>query len=288
MTLADGRTWNTVHQMAAESSRIERIAFFKSTTDEVELLMAGDSARVWTVFNNDYSIAVPDDWHGRVEYRGHRLDVSRTQILCTEPGELHCARPWEEMPGTFNVLNLRPSAWEAVCETEGIRGKPRWSTIVTEPSADLRRAFQRLRAAVEERAERLEVQSRLALLAHFSRCELITSPRRPPTPAPSAKVLEQVRERLHERQGASLNLMQVAQEVGLSQFQLLRGFKRRYGAPPHSYEIYVRVQRAKQLLRRGSSIADAAAATDFVDQSHLTRHFRRIWGITPGAYIRHF
>jgi AraC-like DNA-binding protein len=39
------------------------------------------------------------------------------------------------------------------------------------------------------------------------------------------------------------------------------------------------------MLREGDSIADVAAATGFVDQSHLTRLFRKNVGITPGRYV---
>ncbi len=41
---------------------------------------------------------------------------------------------------------------------------------------------------------------------------------------------------------------------------------------------------ARQLLAVGESVTDAAVAVGFFDQSHLTRHFRRIVGVTPGRY----
>ena len=43
---------------------------------------------------------------------------------------------------------------------------------------------------------------------------------------------------------------------------------------------------AKHALRQGMSIVDVAAHVDFADQSHLTRQFKRIVGVTPGQYIR--
>jgi AraC-like DNA-binding protein len=44
------------------------------------------------------------------------------------------------------------------------------------------------------------------------------------------------------------------------------------------------VNRAKQLLAAGQSIALVAYETGFADQSHLTRHFKRLFGLTPGQY----
>nr|WP_247385558.1 MULTISPECIES: helix-turn-helix domain-containing protein [unclassified Bradyrhizobium] len=43
-----------------------------------------------------------------------------------------------------------------------------------------------------------------------------------------------------------------------------------------------RLNDARELLRRGESIAGVAAETGFADQSHLGRFFRRAFGITPG------
>jgi transcriptional regulator GlxA family with amidase domain len=46
----------------------------------------------------------------------------------------------------------------------------------------------------------------------------------------------------------------------------------------------VRVRLAKTLLAQGLPIAQAAVEAGFVDQAHLTKHFKRIFGVTPGRY----
>jgi AraC-like DNA-binding protein len=79
-------------------------------------------------------------------------------------------------------------------------------------------------------------------------------------------------------------LRQLADLTGASTFHLLRLFKQEVGLPPAAYQIHLKVAAAKRLLRLGGSIADAAAELGFVDQSHLTRHFRKIVGTTPGRY----
>jgi AraC-like DNA-binding protein len=53
---------------------------------------------------------------------------------------------------------------------------------------------------------------------------------------------------------------------------------------PHDYQIQIRVRRARTLLLAGCPIAQAAAEAGFYDQAHLTRHFKRITGISPGRY----
>jgi AraC-like DNA-binding protein len=44
------------------------------------------------------------------------------------------------------------------------------------------------------------------------------------------------------------------------------------------------VRVARRLLSRGVSPVVAAAEAGFADQAHLTRWFRRYYGVTPGAY----
>lgn len=72
----------------------------------------------------------------------------------------------------------------------------------------------------------------------------------------------------------------------MSRFQFVRTFARRFGLPPHAFQVHLRVERGRELLRRGFGAAEVAMMVGFADQSHFTRHFRRIWGITPAAYAR--
>jgi AraC-like DNA-binding protein len=55
---------------------------------------------------------------------------------------------------------------------------------------------------------------------------------------------------------------------------------------PHRYLTYVRVKHAKILLSNGLPIREVAQATGFTDQSHLTRRFKGVVGVTPGQYLQ--
>ena len=69
-----------------------------------------------------------------------------------------------------------------------------------------------------------------------------------------------------------------------SRFAAYRAFRVRYGLSPSEYQRQLRLRAARQALASGAAIADVAAAAGFADQAHLTRWFRRCYGITPGAY----
>ena len=82
-----------------------------------------------------------------------------------------------------------------------------------------------------------------------------------------------------------ISLRDIAGAASRSPYHLSRLFKQSMGLPPHGYLIQVRVHNAHALLSRSTgkrSLAGVAAASGFSDQSHLTRHFKRVLGITPG------
>ena len=82
------------------------------------------------------------------------------------------------------------------------------------------------------------------------------------------------------------DLATLSREVGLSRFQTLRLFRRHYGVTPRAFHLHFRLALARRSLKAGASLAEVAASCGFVDQSHFTRQFKRLLGVTPGQYAR--
>jgi AraC-like DNA-binding protein len=78
----------------------------------------------------------------------------------------------------------------------------------------------------------------------------------------------------------------IAREAELSTFHLIRVFRAAFGLPPYKYLEQVRIQQARRLIRHGLPLMHVVHATGFSDQSHLTRYFKRVVGVTPGSYAR--
>jgi AraC family transcriptional regulator len=83
---------------------------------------------------------------------------------------------------------------------------------------------------------------------------------------------------------ADLKLDDIARAAFLSPFHLSRLFKRETGLAPHQYLVRVRLEaaRARMTETPGGSLSEIAMAVGFCDQSHMTRQFRRAFGMTPG------
>ena len=89
---------------------------------------------------------------------------------------------------------------------------------------------------------------------------------------------------MRDRFAQPLTLADISRQAGLGKSALVRAFAREKGVTPYRYLMAVRVDRARQLLERGRSPAEAALDTGFSDQSHFTNCFTAITGLTPGAY----
>jgi AraC-like DNA-binding protein len=264
----------------------ERIQFFVGDNfRDVELLCAEQTARPWKIVPSTFSFATLRTWKGHVDYRRQRLAAGPGHVFCGEPGEVLCANP-SGGSGSFDVIAVTPSAFEAHCRAEGLRTSPHFGSIVVKGMLQLECALAAMRAALISGGSSLAFETCLAMLLNAALHDVAETVPRPRTRLSTSTAIERLREVLHSSEGSRVRLFEFARDNGVSQFQLLRGFKRRYGLPPHAYEVTIRTVRARDMIRDGASVSEAVAALNFTDQSHLARHFRRIWRLGPGDYAR--
>ncbi|MEM8737969.1 MAG: AraC family transcriptional regulator [Planctomycetota bacterium] len=102
--------------------------------------------------------------------------------------------------------------------------------------------------------------------------------------------LDAVRDYVEAHLAEDVTLEELAGVTHLSVYHFTRKFKRTTGLTPHCYLMRRRVERAKALLKdrlfADRGIAPIAYACGFSDQSHLTRYFKRIVGVTPAQFRR--
>jgi AraC family transcriptional regulator len=87
--------------------------------------------------------------------------------------------------------------------------------------------------------------------------------------------------------GGKLSLQQVAAEFGLSVSHFSRAFRVSTGLPPHQWLLRQRVRAAKQLMTvRDLPLSEIALSAGFANQSHFTRVFSAVVGVSPGVWRR--
>ena len=213
-----------------------------------------------------------------------QVEALAGDIITVNPGEVHDGAPLGRAPRAWRMLYLPPHLAETVAAdlSEGARRDYTFHHPVARQAA-LAACFRRLYAAVTGDATDLLREQLLLELLQGLQGE---APR-----AGSAAVsaaIARARAMIDDAPAAAPSLADLAAVSGLSRFQLVRQFARATGLTPHAYLIQRRIDAARALLARGSTLADAAAASGFADQSHMTRLFIRTYGITPGAYARNF
>ena len=103
----------------------------------------------------------------------------------------------------------------------------------------------------------------------------------------SPATMRRVRDYIDAHLSDSIELVELSEIAGLSIFHFARQFKHSEGMTPHHYLVSRRIGRAKEMLvGTRLSLSEVAFAAGFTDQSHMTRHFRQIVGITPGQFRR--
>jgi AraC-like DNA-binding protein len=157
--------------------------------------------------------------------------------------------------------------------------------------ADLFQAVVRLADLVEAIGAGLEREG--ALLALLERLEAVAATGGPgPDDAPPSEgrplsdPVRRVARHLEEHAADEVRLDDLALLAGMSPCRLNRLFAREVGLPPHEYQSVLRVGAVKAAIAAGAGLAEASAAAGFFDQSHMTRCFGRVVGMTPGVWAR--
>jgi AraC-like DNA-binding protein len=209
------------------------------------------------------------------------VEAGAGDVITCNPGEVHDGIPIDEAGRRWSMLYFDPAiAARAIADiSEGASGEFEFTRPVLNqrpPAALFSELFEAM-TDKEQGGEDLRREETLLILLANAQGERIE---RAMPPAPIAIA----RERIDGDPAAPVTLFDLAGESGLSRFQLVRGFARTLGLTPHAYLMQRRIQLARRLIVRGTSLAEAAFASGFADQSHMTRHFVRAYGFSPGAY----
>ncbi|MGH9214157.1 MAG: helix-turn-helix domain-containing protein [Acidimicrobiales bacterium] len=103
-------------------------------------------------------------------------------------------------------------------------------------------------------------------------------------PPDDARLADRVRQLLDAHTFEALTLRAAGSLLGANPTHLVRCFTAAYGISPHVYMVGRRIDAARHLLLEGQAPARVAVDTGFHDQAHLTRHFARHVGTTPGRF----
>ena len=219
----------------------------------------------WTAGPGTIGVKVP----GEVYVERARRGTTRFQVLVFEDALVEQARA---------ALD-RPPAHPRASSFDGLRD-PR-----VQPLMALHRCFLDERSSAEGAPSEAELQQTLS----EALASLVTLTGVPPLRTERSVghvAVTRARALLDARITESVSLDELAAHARLDKFRLCRAFREQVGLPPHAYVTHRRISLAQSLLARGVPQAEVAVRVGLYDQSQLHRHFKRISGLTPGAYAR--
>ncbi|TNB48258.1 AraC family transcriptional regulator [Martelella lutilitoris] len=216
-------------------------------------------------------------------YRGATRFSLPGRLIILHPDELHDGGAGDDAGLTYRMIYLSPERIGAALETmSGFRNLPFvQAPVIDDPAlrATLADALGELDAEMGE----LKRDGLIADIAgHLLRLGDAGAGCKPGPVARPA--LRRCREYLAESAGTDIGSETLEAISGLDRFSLARQFRAAFGTSPHRYLVQRRLERAKAMIAAGETLAGAALSAGFADQSHMTRHFRKTYGMTPGRF----
>jgi AraC-like DNA-binding protein len=237
--------------------------------------------------------AHPKHWHeeyhfcaitggaGYTVYRGNAHFTPTGSMFLLPPGEVHSNYATANGCSYTNIY-LPASRVERAATQINPVGGPTLPLVIL--NADVQSSFLNMCAVLNATDSQLHRDA--AFLAFFEALMNQSGKRKKsPDSSRESSAVTLAREFLDENYDRDIGLERLSELTELSPYHLNRIFRREVGMPPHAYQIQRRIARAKVLLRQDWPIADVAHHTGFADQSHFTRHFKRMVGVTPGQFV---
>lgn len=207
-------------------------------------------------------------------------------IMVIPPGETHTGRA--HLPEGWCYRAWYPSVRTLERAAEDVYERPATGLSVRCGVTDRPRLAARLielHARQEAEADALARQSAFAA-AMESILQLFGGSSAQKVGTAEHAAVRRATEFLEERFGEDVHLDDIARHAGLSAYRLMHLFKASKGITLHGCLTQVRLHHAREKLRRGDPAAQVAADVGFADQAHFIRHFKKRYGVTPGAYCR--
>ncbi len=216
-------------------------------------------------------------WSGR-----GMIEAEAGDTITVNPSELHDGIGREGQPRHWRMLFLTPDAFAKLYDAS-----PGGSEFPL-PVVRSRRTAKLVAAAVDAAASDIAEKEDLEALIILALDALLdqAAQRSEAAPVKISPEITNVLELIFDQYSDPLSLADFSTAAGMNRFQVIRRFSIEVGSTPHAYLMQHRVKRAKAMILDGTTLAEAAIASGFFDQSHLTRTFFRQLGLTPGTYLR--
>jgi AraC-like DNA-binding protein len=228
--------------------------------------------------HDTYGIGVTTAGVQLFRYRGALRVCLPGQLHVLHPDERHDGAPGTEDGFAYRILYVAP---ELVRDALGGRPLPFVADPVQEPAPAMVPVAALLADIDEPVSELGGVEIAVAVADALSALGGGLGDR---PAAIDIRAVERVREHLVAHACERTPAAALERIAGIDRFTLARHFRWAFGTSPDRYRTLRRLARARAAIERGQPLAQVAAEVGFADQSHLTRQFKRAYGLTPARW----
>ncbi|WP_444898684.1 AraC family transcriptional regulator [Microbulbifer sp. VAAC004] len=238
-------------------------------------------------WHDELAIGIIQAGAEKLDYRGQSNIIPQGNIVAINPGEIHTGYSGSEQGWHYRMFYFDTKLVTQILRQHSSPGKTPMpflkGPIIHDP--ELFKLLFQLHCSLNGTHLPLAVDSllTLALTKLFANHgDQNLSPRN--TKDISAAI--KIRNYLCDHWQYNVTLEQLCQLTEMSQYQLIRCFSKHYGIAPHQFLVLYKIHQARLLLQQGLNAATAATECGFFDQSHMSRNFKKTFGITPGRYLK--
>jgi AraC-like DNA-binding protein len=234
--------------------------------------------------HEEYAFGAIDAGHAIYRHGEQQVALRPGMTVMMEPGLAHACNPSQEKPWSYRMLYVNAAWVHQSFMPFDAHAEPRRLALARHHSSapGIYRALDGLMTQLAGEPDALAVEEKMLFFLE----QHVLIPRGLAGVLPQdSPGLDAVRDCLHAQPECKLSLAQLAHLSGLDGFQLIRQFKQAFGQTPHAYQIDLRLNRAKQLLRQGEPLSDVAHRLGFADQAHFQRQFKQRHATTPKNYM---
>jgi len=233
-------------------------------------------------FHDEYSIALITTGNHNFTCNKDDFSARPGDIRLINPYDIHVckSKTWGYI--TFTPDNNFVEAFSESCQKE-LHNITFANPVIQ--NHKLSQLFLDLNSATKEWQDELMAENILEelvvnLISSYSNCTIKTK-----EISYSRAKLSQVVEYMKSNFDESLKLENLAEISGLSKYHFLRKFKEEFNMTPHAYLLQIRIHNAKNMLLENTNLSEIAISCGFSDQSHFTRVFNKVYGMSPRKLI---